>query len=916
MAGASQSVESWRDDTVPWITSEDAPHGERPAFGSRIGRYVVFEEIGRGGMGRVLRAYDPKLRREVALKAVRSAALGRAGARRLVAEARAMAKLSHPNVVAVFDVEELAEDEVVLVMEYVAGETMTDWLRQPRAWPKVVATFRQAGRGLAAAHAVGLLHRDFKPDNVLVARDGRARVTDFGLAREVVLERTGESTPARARVRSTGERTLTGAIVGTLPYLAPERLRGAAADTATDQFAFCVSLWQALFGSRPFAGHSVGELAFAMTAGRPQPPIGAPKVPPWLIEVVVRGLADDARARWPSIDALLHALARDEAKRRRRRVSMAVLGLGAVAASAAGVLAWTGHQPCSSDDAWTHMHGVWDDARRSEVREAVTRTQASYAPEVWARTEHALDAYASAWAGMHVDACEATSIRGEQSPAVLDLRMACLHRARDGLAAAVDILAEADARTVRNAHDVTGHLAPLDRCADVEALQSDGEPPRAEEADAVQRVRAHLAHARAAAYAGDYAGAQRAVDAASTEANVLEYGPVRTETAYVRGWMADRNGDYEVAREALEDALRLSAQWQQWDKMYDAAQLLLYVVGYRMGRFDEARSHGELAAGLAAGDPVREARVADALATVLHAEGRFEEAEAEHRRGLGLREAALGPDHVNVAASRNNLAMLLVDRGAYAEAEVLQRRALATWEVSLGASHPIVGQAHHNLANTLHFQGRIADSEAEYRRAIALLEAALGSDHPDAAASRHNLANILALLGRYDAAEREHRRALPVLEAAYGADNPRVAQARHNFAVDLEKSGKVEEAEAHYRRSLAAFEAALPEDHPHVAGSRRHLANVLLGRGAIEEARRLAEPAWAGLQRDDASPAERGHAAFVLARAIWAGGDAHERPRALELAESAAAALDDAGDGEHDSAAEVRAWLDRHRSID
>jgi tetratricopeptide (TPR) repeat protein len=915
VTGALQSVESWRDDTVAWSTSDDAPHGERPAFGSRIGRYVVFEEIGRGGMGRVLRAYDPKLRREVALKAVRSATLGRAGARRLVAEARAMAKLSHQNVVAVYDVEELAADEVVLVMEYVAGETMTEWLRQPRAWTKVVATFRQAGRGLVAAHAAGLLHRDFKPDNVLVARDGRARVTDFGLAREVVLERTGESTPAPARVRSTGDHTLTGAIVGTLPYLAPERLRGAAADTATDQFAFCVSLWQALFGARPFAGRTVGELAFAMTAGRPQPPIGAPKVPPWLVEVVARGLANDARERWPSIDALLHALARDPA-RRRRRWSIAALGIGAVGVAAIGVVVWDGVEACSTDDARTHLHGVWDDARRDEVREAMASTNASYAPEVWTRTEHALDAYASAWARMHVDACAATTIRGEQSPAVLDLRMACLHRARDGLSAAVDILATADVRTVRNAHDVTGNLAPLDRCADAEALQSEVEPPRADEADAVQRVRAHLAHARAAALAGHYAEAQAAVDAATEEARDLEYGSVRTEATYVRGWMADRNGDYEGAREALQETLRLAAQWQQWDKMYDAAQLLLYVVGYRMGRFEEAHSHGELAAGLAVGDPVREARVADALATVLHARGRFEEAEAHHRRGLALRERALGSDHVNVAASRNNLATLLVDRGAYDEAELLQRRALASWEVSLGASHPIVGQAHHNLANTLHFQGRIEESETEYRRAIALLEAALGPDHPDPAASRHNLANILTLLGQHEAAEAEHRRALPVLEKAYGADNPRVAQARHNFAVDLEKQGEIDEAEAHYRRSLAAFEAVLPEDHPHVAGSRRHLANVLLERGAIDEARPLAESAWTGLQRDDASAAERGHAAFVLARTIWAGGDAHERSRAIDLAEAAAAALDDAGDTEHERAVEVRAWLDRHRSPD
>ncbi len=232
--------------------------------GTTLGRFVVLEEVGRGGMGRVLRAYDPKLQREVALKVLRGEMLRGEGHARLVREAQAMARLSHPNVVAVYDVEDTPRG-VVLVMELVDGVTLQRWLRTERAWREVLASFVDAGRGLAAAHAQGLLHRDFKPANVLVASDGRVKVTDFGLAKSAPdgpasIQRASASFPSvdpslleSSEVSIADELTHAGTVIGTPKYMAPEQHCGEPLDAAVDQYAFCVVLWEALAGVWPFA---------------------------------------------------------------------------------------------------------------------------------------------------------------------------------------------------------------------------------------------------------------------------------------------------------------------------------------------------------------------------------------------------------------------------------------------------------------------------------------------------------------------------------------------------------------------------------------------------------------------------------------------------------------------------------------
>ena len=312
--------------------------------GSRVGRYVIEDLIGRGAMGAVYAATDPDLHRKVAVKLLRADALSdRARTQmrsRLLREAQAMARLSHPEVITVYDVGAFG-DQLFVAMEYVEGETLRRW-RCGKHWScaEILGVYERAGSGLAAAHEAGLVHRDFKPDNVLVGRDGRVRVTDFGLARSVD-KREAAATLAETEIEPGSNRLLTtltrtGALLGTPAYMAPEQLRGGAADARSDVFSFCVALYEALYGERPFAGATVALLQSAIEEGRMRSAPVMTLVPAWLRAVLLRGLRAKPEERFASMRALLDALrAAHGASRRRRGIGLAaaalVMGLASLA---------------------------------------------------------------------------------------------------------------------------------------------------------------------------------------------------------------------------------------------------------------------------------------------------------------------------------------------------------------------------------------------------------------------------------------------------------------------------------------------------------------------------------------------------------------------------------------------------------
>jgi predicted Ser/Thr protein kinase len=328
-ARARHSVSATRESFTREICREEAVL----LPGTPIGRYVIEAFIGRGAMGVVYLANDLELGRKIAIKvlcaeAPSSEARQKMGAR-LLREAQAMARLSHPDVMTVYDVGVL-DDQIFIAMEYVDGGTLRRWRSdRPRSCAEVLAVYERAGSGLAAAHRAGLVHRDFKPDNVLVGRDGRVRVTDFGLARSTAVACVGSEaslTDADAVKLCVPSNTLThtGTLLGTPAYMAPEQLRGKRADARSDVFGFCVALFEALYGERPFAGATVSELQAAIEAERVPAPRARLHVPRWVRRVLVRGLRLAPEQRFESMQGLLDALQRGRAAARWQRIGTLV----------------------------------------------------------------------------------------------------------------------------------------------------------------------------------------------------------------------------------------------------------------------------------------------------------------------------------------------------------------------------------------------------------------------------------------------------------------------------------------------------------------------------------------------------------------------------------------------------------------
>jgi len=867
---ARSSFESTQLASPPSAAAPASPTTLRR--GSRVGRYRIEEMIGAGAMGFVYAAYDDELARRVAIKVVRSTPHAQADIRpRLLREARAVASVTHPNVVVVYDVGTVAGD-VFVAMELIEGGSFRSFLAErPRGWREVLGVLLRAGRGIAAAHQANVIHRDVKPENILVAKSGRIVVADFGLARtsvdpgsEVAAKPTSGSPEDLPALDPTV--TAAGTVLGTPAYMSPEQRRGEPCDARSDQFSFCVVLYEALFGERPHdprAGRSPkirvdGEEAARSPHGSPGRK--EPHVPLWLRRVVLRGLHPNPGLRYPTMDALVAALSRDPGVVWRRALGVGVV-LACLLVAVLAVRRSAARQSRACDDAAHAIDATWNTREAHDLRDAFDRTGVSYAGATWKSVGHALDAYATKWSTMRAEVCTA-GLRGG-SAELLARREACLQVRRDELDAQLQVLAHADAKIVQNALPAVEALVPIARCTEAHAFEG---PSDAQQAAVAVHVRSAMARAWALRNAGKARDALAIATSLAAEADALDSRALQGQAYLVLGFVQSGSGDAKSAVQSLLHAAAF-ADAAGDDRTRARAWLqLIYDVGYEQAQYDavplydqEARSALERLGG----DDDLDAQRRSHLGLVLEAQGKLSEARVELEAALAKKRALFSPGADELGITLTNLGTVLRQQDQEAAAIGAFQEALQIHQATRGDEAPIIALERNDIGDALARQGHFEQALDQCNRAVALGEQQLGPDHPNVAVYLGTRAEALSGLGRYADAYADDRRAMALIQKRFGEASPRLI--------------------------------------PFLTG----LSRASLGIGQTQDAAAAAEQATA-LWHVGIEPTERAGAEFALARALHSAG--RDSSRAQTLARDAQEVYRAAGDSRE--LREVTEWID------
>jgi tetratricopeptide (TPR) repeat protein len=859
-----------------------------PATGEAIGRYVVIKRLGAGGMGVVFAAYDPELDRRLALKLLHEESSGGSTAsqlhRRLYREAQAMARLNHPNVIAVHDVGEHA-GRIYVAMEFIEGTTLGDWCKQRSpSWREIIDVFVQAGRGLAAAHRQGLVHRDFKPDNVMVGDDGRARVLDFGLARPTKAAVDRELAPLREQSRDNAMMTRAGAIMGTPAYMAPEQHLGQQAGPAADQFSFCVSLWEALFGERPFGGDTLVEITVNVLEGQRRA-VPSSKVPRWIVRALERGLELEPERRFASMDELLTELERVAARVRNRRI--------AVAAGAVLVLAGLGvgarqldraRKTAACETESRRLDELWNDDTRAAVRDAFAKVDADYGTTAANKLMPWLDDWQASWSTTRRETCLVATVAEDVDEEFAGRSDDCLDERRVAFATLVDGLVHADATVVQGAIQAAAALPSVADCAERRLVELRPVVP-VEQRERVREARQQLARANSLTRQARYDEAMQLAEQARDEALELGYSPLIAEALLQVGQLHVHRGEDQLARELLTAAyvearkstvptveamtsnllvavvgshLALTAAGDAWASVAEAA---VAVVEPEPGPLTADRLHnlasvreraGELKKANDLIDQELELReqllgadhpdlafslgVSSRLASRL---GELEQAATVSQRALDIQERALGPQHPEVAQQVAGLAWIKWAQGDCEAALPLFERAIAIFTASLGPDHPEVASVLAGLGRCQAERGQTDDARAAYERALKLREASVGPEHPDVGVLLDALASLYKDTGEFEQAKQLYERSLAIAEKAFGPESLEASRILGNLGNIHWHLGEHEQALVRHRSALAIRERELGPDHPDIASILGNIANVHWSLAQYREAEAL-----------------------------------------------------------------------------
>ncbi len=1036
--------------------------------GQSVGRYTLMRQVGSGAMGVVFEAYDPELDRRLAIKVVkmRGDARQRANAStRMIREAQALARLTHPNVVAIHDFGRI-DGDVYVVMDFIEGLTLREWLaRATRSFEEIRRVFIQAGEGLAAAHAANLIHRDFKPDNVLVGHDGRVVVVDFGLARAAASGQTtskhgwsssqassdshapisgpsaagtqtsrvstrgstisdsqrhaqarplhpvdlrsvteiGEDAaremdvsadPAEARAGTQEDDTAAsgqhlvdarvgpaasssssgtvpdfaderdglrgasstalsdqitrhGAIVGTPAYMAPEQHLGERADTASDQFSYCVALYEAAYGQGPFAGESAAVRAMRVLQGDLRPPPRTHDAPRWLWPLLRRGLALQPQDRFPSMDALLHELRKD-----RRAGWQGLVFLGVVALA---ILPWiwagtaTRGTTCPSRSA--RAEAIWNQEHANSVAREWADSGLPYARESARLVGEKLDAWREEWTGSFASACGDAEGKGETSSQAYT-RIACLERRLVEFESTVEIVRSSEgAASIDRMVDLVDGLHPPSSCADPAAYSDElatlGAAAGTPQAEAAERMFIEAqAHVRLANY-------ERARVVATESIQLAE--EVSAPSLRARGYLAramalEGSGDLVAAEADLLTAVADAERAGDARVLTRVRERLGLVVGDRLQRIREGSTWLELARvslERVGDDPEIEAAIELTTAFVASHKGEHLAELAAIERALELQQRVVPRSLLRESTTRMNLAATLAQLGRYDDGEREAQAALAALQDELGPAHPQIASAYATLALVSDYRGDNKAAIERGERALALMKDARLDEHPTGLTIRQNLAIAYAGDDRMEESEAEFRELVKIRERRpdesmalagtlqnlsavlrvrgkqdeaialiersvalrakeVGEDDPSMAVGLASLANSYDDLQRYEESAAMRRRVVELNERAFGRDHPDLAIDHGNLAWTLLKIGEKDEALKAAERAVEIITGREAKPDVKAFAHVVLATVLFEMDASSQRARD-EAARTAEILALDPSSGEQELLDELKA---------
>ncbi len=773
-------------------------------IGQRLGRFTLTRLLGRGGMGEVWAARDPELEREVAIKLlyVDFGGMDHDGQARLRREAQAMARVNHPNIVRIYELG-ADGDRLFCAMELVEGETLRRWLETPRPWRETLDVLLAAGRGVAAAHAAGLVHRDVKPDNVMIARDGRILVADFGLAK---LAGMGAE-PAPAAIGSVDltrpnmSLTTTGSFLGTPMYMAPEVLEARDGDALSDQFSFCVMAYEALYRALPFRGTTLGELMDSVHEEPASPPPGRRGPPRGIWRCIRRGIAVAKEGRWPTMAPLLAGLERAAAAPRRRRLAIATAAVLALSASSVIVLASPepDEEELVREVGATRMADVWSRSRRDDMRTAFDRAKEPAVAEQGVATIGALDRYRDAWLAMRLDVWRATNRRKEQSARLLELRMRCLDRLADEMNAFLEIAADADKPDeLGRIGGGVSRLTPVATCADEGKMAAifpatiDDDRP-----DLRKKFDIEEARMRAASAAMEPADAIKAIQARIVEADRARVPGLSSGFLFLLAVAQSEAGDIAGAEATLRKLIQEAARARRHFMVAAGWLRLIQSLSGKQLRMDEAialEPTARAAVAQAGDEPRLRAELATTLGGIAWQKGDLAEARDRFLEARDVMVAAFGPKDEVAAGSEISLAMAQFELKELDEATRHAQHAYEVLHEKGIDSDRSAGKALMVLAWVARERKDWEAAARHSRESIATMARLHGTDNLELAFSRRELGHALSELERHDEAIEQMTMCVDVFRRV-GPKHPDTLVAQLELGELYEKARRYADAE-------------------------------------------------------------------------------------------------------------------------